>query len=145
VLHVPYKGGAPAITDLLGERITFMPINPLEVNAHIKAGKLLPLAVASDKRLPSLPDVPTTAEAGLRGFEVSVWWGLVAPANTPRAIVTKLNEETNRSLHDAATAKRLEELGVVITPSTPEQFGQFIGTQTDLWSRVVKAGNIRPD
>ena len=89
--------------------------------------------------------MPTAAEAGLPGFEVSVWWGLVAPAATPRAIVAKLNDEANRALHDPATAKKLEELGVVITPSTPEEFGRFIGTQTELWTRVIKAGNIRPD
>ena len=83
VLHVPYKGGAPAITDLLGERISFMPINPVEVIAHIRGGQLRALAVASDKRLPLLPDVPTAAEAGLPGYEASVWWGLVAPAKTP--------------------------------------------------------------
>src|SRR5438094_1308269 len=79
VLHVPYKGGAPAITDLLGERITFMPINPVEVIAHIRAGKLRALAVASGKRVPLLPGVPTVAEAGLPGYEPSVCWGLVAP------------------------------------------------------------------
>lgn len=92
VLHVPYKGGAPAITDLLGERISFMPINPVEVMAHIRgAGRLRALAVASDKRFPALPDVPTVAEAGLPGYEASVWWGLVAPAKTPPEIVRQLN------------------------------------------------------
>lgn len=145
VLHVPYKGGAPAITDLLGERISFMPINPVEVIAHIRAGKLRALAVASDKRFALLPDVPTVAEAGLPGYEASVWWGLVAPAKTPPEIVRQLNAETNKALGNPAIAGKLSELGVVITPGTPEQFAAFINAQTGLWSEVVKAAGIRPD
>jgi tripartite-type tricarboxylate transporter receptor subunit TctC len=145
VLHVPYKGGAPAITDLLGERISFMPINPVEVMSHIRAGKLRALAVASDKRFPLLPDVPTTAEAGLPGYEATVWWGLVAPAGTPRDVVQKLNSETDKVLANPASAKSLADLGVVVTPGTPEQFAAFIDAQTELWSGVVKAANIQPD
>jgi tripartite-type tricarboxylate transporter receptor subunit TctC len=145
VLHVPYKGGAPAITDLLGERITFMPINPLEVLPNIKAGKLRALAVASDKRVAYLPDVPTAGEAGLPGFDATVWWGVVAPAKTPPAIVARLNDEIDKVLRDPAVAKRLEDAGVVIVPQTPEQFGQFIAAQTDLWTRLVKSAGIRPD
>ncbi len=145
VLHVPYKGGAPAITDLLGERISFMPINAVEVLPNIRAGKLRALAVASDKRFPLLPDVPTVAEAGLPGYEATVWWGLVAPAKTPVAIVQKLNMETNKVLADPVTAKQFAELGVVVTPGTSEQFGAFINTQTELWSGVVKAAAIVPD
>jgi tripartite-type tricarboxylate transporter receptor subunit TctC len=145
VLHVPYKGGAPAITDLLGERISFMPINPVEVIANIRAGKLRALAVASDKRFALLPDVPTVAEAGLAGYEASVWWGLVAPAATPHAIVQQINAETNKALADPAMANKLAGLGVVVTPGTPEQFASFIKTQTDLWSGVIKSAGIQPD
>ena len=143
VLHVPYKGGSPAITDLLGQRLSFMPINPIEVLGHIKAGRLRALAVASDKRLPYLPDVPTAAEAGLPGFQATVWWGVVAPARTPAAVVAHLNAEINQALADPAVAKRLEDAGVVITPQTPAQFGQFIGTETELWSRVIKSAGIK--
>jgi tripartite-type tricarboxylate transporter receptor subunit TctC len=145
VLHVPYKGGAPAITDLLGERISFMPINPVEVIAHIRAGRLRPLAVASDKRFPLLPDVPTVVEAGLPGYEASVWWGLVAPAGTPPDIVRQLNVETNKALADPTIASKLGELGVVVTAGTPEQFAAFIKSQTELWSSVIKSAGIRPD
>jgi tripartite-type tricarboxylate transporter receptor subunit TctC len=145
VLHIPYKGGAPAITDLLGERITFMPINPVEVIAHIRAGRLRALAVASDKRFPLLPDVPTAAEAGLPGYEVSVWWGLVAPAKTPPEIVRQLNAETNAALVNPAIAGKLAALGVVVTPGTSDQFTAFIKSQTELWSRVVKSAGIQPD
>ncbi len=145
VLHVPYKGGAPAITDLLGERISFMPINPVEVIAHIRGGRLRALAVASDRRLPLLPDVPTVAEAGLTGYEASVWWGLVAPANTSPEIVRTLNAETNKALANPAIANKLGDLGVVVTPGTPEQFGAFIKSQTELWSELIKAARIQPD
>jgi tripartite-type tricarboxylate transporter receptor subunit TctC len=145
LLHVPYKGGAPAITDLLGERISFMPINPVEVMAHIRGGRLRALAVASDKRFPLLPDVPTVTEAGLSGYEASVWWGLVAPAKTPPEIVRQLNAETNKALANPANANKLSELGVVVTPGTPDQFAAFIKSQTELWSGVVKTAGIKPD
>lgn len=145
VLHVPYKGGAPAITDLLGERISFMPINPVEVIVHIRGGRLRALAVASAKRFALLPDVPTAAEAGLADYEASVWWGLVAPAKTPADLVRQLNAETNKALTDPATANRLAELGVVIMPGTPDEFARFIKSQTELWSTVIKATQIRPD
>jgi len=144
-LHVPYKGGAPAITDLLGERLSFMPINPLEVLPHLKAQKLRALAVASERRAPYLPDVPTATEAGLRGFDATVWWGMVAPAKTPSVVVARLSDDVNAALHDPTVAKRLEDLGVVITPQTPEEFGRFIAAQTELWSRVVRTAGIRPD
>jgi tripartite-type tricarboxylate transporter receptor subunit TctC len=145
VLHVPYKGGAPAITDLLGERITFMAINPVEVLAHIRAGRLRALAVASGGRLPLLPSVPTAEEAGLAGYEASVWWGLVAPAKTPVDVVRQLNLETNKLLASPVIANRLGELGVVITSGRPDQFAAFIKMQTEVWSGVVKSAGIRPD
>jgi tripartite-type tricarboxylate transporter receptor subunit TctC len=145
VLHVPYKGGAPAITDLLGERITFMPINPVEVIAHIRSGRLRALAVASDQRFPLLPDVPTVAEAGLAGYEASVWWGLVAPAKTPPEVVRRLNAETTKALTNPALANKLSELGVVVTPGTPGQFAAFLKAQTELWSDVIKSAKIQPD
>jgi len=145
VLHVPYKGGAPAITDLLGERISFMPINPVEVIAHIRGGRLRALAVASDKRFALLPDVPTAAEAGLAGYEASVWWGLIAPAKTPPEIVQQLNTETDKVLANPANANKLAELGVVVTPGTSEQFTAFVKAQTQLWSGVIKSAGIQPD
>jgi len=145
VLHVPYKGGAPAMTDLLGERLTFMPINPLEAMPHVQAGKLRVLAVGSDKRFPLLPDVPTATEAGVTGYEASVWWGLVAPARTPAEIVAKLNAETNRALRDPATAKKLADLGVVITPMSPTEFAEFIARQTEVWGTLIKRAGIRAD
>src|SRR6202162_4678043 len=145
ILHAPYKGGAPAITDLLGERISFLAINTVEVIAHIRSGRLRALAVGSDQRVPLLPDVPTGAEAGLPGFEATVWWGLVAPAGTPPEIVAMLNADTNKVLGDPAIVNKLAELGVVISIGTPDQFARFIQAQTELWSGVIKAAGIKPD
>lgn len=145
VLHVPYKGGTPALTDLLGERISFMPINPVEVISHIKAHKLRALAVASLKRVALLPDVPTLAESGLADFEVAVWWGLVAPAGTPQSTVSRLNAELQKVLAEPALQTRLAELGVVITAGSAAQFSDFIHAENSRWSRVIKAANIKPD
>jgi tripartite-type tricarboxylate transporter receptor subunit TctC len=145
VLHVPYKGGAPAITDLIGERITFMPINPLEVVSHIKAGTLRPLAVASANRSALLPDVPTSKEEGLPGFTASVWWGLVAPAKTPAPIVRQLNAAANTALADPDVRKQLSQLGVTIVSGTPEQFGQFVRTETATWNGVIRKAGITAD
>lgn len=145
VLHVPYKGGAPAITDLLGERITFMPINPLEVITHIRAGTLRAIAVASDQRAPLLPGVPTSREQGLPGFTASVWWGLVAPAKTPPAVVRELNIAANTALADPDVRKQLMQLGVTILPGTPEAFGQFVRNETSTWNGVIRKAGITAD
>ncbi|QOT79096.1 tripartite tricarboxylate transporter substrate binding protein [Cupriavidus basilensis] len=145
VLHVPYKGGAPAITDLLGERISFMPINPLEVITHIRAGTLRAIAVASDQRTPLLPDVPTSREQGLPGFTASVWWGLVAPAKTPPAVVHELNTAANAALADPDVRKQLAQLGVTILPGTPEAFGQFVRGEATAWNGVIRKAGITAD
>lgn len=145
VLHIPYKGGAPALTDLLGGRITYMFQNPFEVISHIKANQLRPLMVGGEKRLPLLPDVPTAGEAGLRGFEASVWWGVVAPIKTPRGVVNKLNAEIRNLLNDPEVRSKLADIGVVTTPGTPEQFGEFLKTETDRWAKVIQAAGIHAD
>lgn len=145
VLHVPYKGGAPAITDLIGERITFMPINPLEVLPHIKAGTLRPLAVASSHRSELLPDVPTSKEEGLPNFTASVWWGLVAPARTPAPVIKQLNAAANAALADPDVRKQLGQLGVTIVSGTPDQFGQFVRNETTTWNNVIRKAGITAD
>lgn len=145
VLHVPYKGGAPAITDLIGERITFMPINPLEVLPHIKAGTLRPLAVASSHRSELLPEVPTSKEEGLPNFTASVWWGLVAPARTPAPVIKQLNAAANAALADPDVRKQLGQLGVTIVSGTPDQFGQFVRNETTTWNNVIRKAGITAD
>ncbi len=145
VLHVPYKGGAPALTDLLGGRISYMMQNPLEVLPHIKAQQLYALAVAGNKRLALLLDVPTSNEAGLPGFEASVWWGMVVPVKTPQEIVVKLNAEVQKALAAPKVREKLAEMGVIISPSTPEQFGAFLKLEIDKWAKVIKTSGIQAD
>ncbi|MFA5914599.1 MAG: tripartite tricarboxylate transporter substrate binding protein [Burkholderiales bacterium] len=145
VLHVPYKGGAPAMTDLLGGRISFMLNNPVEVMANIKAGRLRALAVASSKRIPMLPDVPTFSEAGLPGYTASVWWGLVAPAKTPKDIVAKLSSEALKALEDEDVKQKLSNLGAVIDPAGPEEFGKFLKEEIAKWAGVIKTAGIHAD
>ncbi|HBO77799.1 MAG TPA: LacI family transcriptional regulator, partial [Cupriavidus sp.] len=135
----------PAITDLIGERLTFMPINPLEVISHIKSGTLRPLAVASASRSALLPNVPTSKEEGLPAFTASVWWGLVAPAKTPAPVVKALNTAANAALNDADVRKQLGQLGVTIVSGTPEQFGQFIRSETTTWTGVIRKAGITAD
>jgi tripartite-type tricarboxylate transporter receptor subunit TctC len=145
VFHVPYKGGAPALTDLVGERISFMLINPVEAVPHVKAGRLRALAVSSDKRLALLADVPTFAEAGLPGYEASVWWGLVAPARTPRDVVQRLSDETLRALQDEGVRQKLEALGAVVAPQPSEEFAKFLAREIRTWEAVIRKSGIRAD
>lgn len=142
-LHVAYKGGAPALVDLLGGRITFMFNNPLEVLPHIKSGKLRAIATTGAKRSPTLPDIPTVSEA-YPGFEVYVWWGLLAPQGTPPDIVRKLNAETVKALQTPELQTRFQEMGATVVASTPEQFGGFLKTEIDKWAKVVDAAGVKP-
>lgn len=141
--HVAYRGGAPALTDLLGERISTMFINPTEALPYLEAKQLRAIAVTDSKRLPMLPDVPTTAEAGVQGVEATVWWGMLAPAQTPDAIVQALNEAARQALTEADTLKRLAGLGITPSPGTAEEFKSFLAQEIDRWREVIKAANIR--
>ena len=146
VLHVPYKGGAPA-DHRSARRAPLVHADQSAGGDRARAGRVgcASLAVGSDKRVPLLPDVPTVSEAGLPGFEATVWWGLVAPAKTPADIVARLNAETNKALHDPAIDKKLADLGVVATPGSPEDFANLIARQTEIWSAVIRQAGIRPD
>lgn len=145
VMHVPYKGGSPALTDLMGGRLSFMIINPIEALPNIKSGRLRALAVASTKRIAMLPDVPTFIEAGVPGYDASVWWGLVAPAKTPKEAVAKLSSEAMKALEDEGVREKLANLGAVIDPAGPEQFGKFLKDEIDKWAHVIKSSNIQAD
>jgi len=144
-LHVPYKGGAPALVDLIAGRISFMLLNPLEVAAHVQSGRLRALAVSSPQRIAMMPTVPTMAEAGLPGFEASVWWALVAPAATPKDIIARLNAETQKALADPAAREHLMALGAIVTPSTPEQLAAFLQSEVAKWSKVIKDAHIEAE
>ena len=141
-LHVPYKGGSPALTDLIGERLTFMLINPIEAAPHVKSQRLRALAVSGEKRLAMMPDVPTFKEAGVAEFDASVWWGFVVPAKTPKEVVTKLSTEILRSLQDPGVREKLQALGAVVDPAAPEAFGKFLKSEIDKWAAVIRAAKI---
>ncbi len=143
--HIPYKGDAPAIQDLLGGRLgaSVDPVAP--ALPHIKAGKLRAIAVASPQRYSHLPDVPTLAEQGYRGADAFAWFGLLAPTGTPADIVAKLNSETNLALKQPEIAEKLVGLGMTPVGGTPEQFGAFIRADIDKWTKLIQARNIKPD
>jgi len=145
IVHVPYKGAAPALVDLIGGQIAFMFNNTLEVLPYVKTARLRALAVASAKRAAVLPDVPTFAESGLPGFEATVWWGVLAPAATPKDVIARLNGEIVRALRAPEVKERFTTLGAEATGSTPEQFGEFLKSETAKWANVIKTSGIRAD
>jgi tripartite-type tricarboxylate transporter receptor subunit TctC len=146
VVHVPYKGGGQAVGDLLAGQVTFMFPNIPVVHSHIKAGKLKALAVASTKRSPALPDVPTMAEAtALKDFDVSTWFGILAPAGLPPETAQKLNRAVNKVIASDAVKTKLEAQGAVPLESTPEGFREFMVKEVDKWARVVKRAGIEAE
>ena len=145
MLHIPYRGTAPSVTDVLAGQVACTFTGAPAVLPHVKSGRLRALAVSSLQRLPSLPDVPTVAESGYPGFEADQWYGLVAPAGTPAAVVARLNAETNKALALPEVAQQLAVEGAVPVPGTPQAFGELIRREIPRWAEVVKAGNVRPD
>ncbi len=142
MVHVPYHGGAPAITDLMGGQVQVY-FSPLpESIAAIKAGQVRALAVTTAKRSEALPDVPTVGES-VPGFEAGTWQGIGAPKNTPAEIVAKLNEEINAGLADPNIKARLADLGSVPTPMSPDEFEKFIVAEIEKWGKVIRAANIK--
>ena len=144
MVHVPYKGAAPALTDMLGGRVQVIFDNLPSAMQHIKAGTLRALAVTTETRSPQLPDVPTVADT-VKGYEASAWFGVGAPKNTPKPIIDKLNKEINAILAEPAMKQRLDELGGVPLIGTPEDFGKIIQSETDKWAKVVEFAKIKVD
>jgi len=145
IVHVPYKGSAPAVTDLLGGQVQMMFDNIPSALPHIKAGKLRALATTGAKRDPALPDLPTIAEAGVAGYESGVWFGLSVPAGTPKEIIAKLNAEAIKGTKSPDFVKRMTELGYVIMPTSPEQMAEMIRAEIARWGPVVKASGATVD
>ena len=145
MLHVPYKGTAGAVTDLLGGRIDYMFLPVHVALQHIQAGKLRAIATGSDKRLPQLPNVPTLAEAGIKGGNVDMWYGVLAPKGTPPAVVARLNKEIDAILKLPEVATAFEAQGMVPASSTPEEFGALIQKDARRWADVVQRGGITAD
>lgn len=145
LLHIPYRGTAPAVTDLVGGQIQVLFTGAPAVIGQIKGGQLRALAVSSPKRLDALPDLPTVAESGYKGFEADQWYGVVAPAGTPRDIVMKLNGQINTALTSVELKTRLNNEGAVATPNTPEVFGQLIVQEIARWRPVMTSGRVKAD
>ena len=143
--HIPYKGSAPAMQDLLGGQVQLMFDNLPPSLPQIKAGKLRALAVTTATRAPALPDVPTIAEAGLPGYESSSWFGLLAPTGTPRDIVVKLNAEIASWLATPEAREKLTAIGAIAMGGTPEDFARHIAAETTKWAGVVKASGAKVD
>src|SRR6185295_385352 len=145
IVHVPYKGSAPALTDMLSGNVTMMFETIPFAIAQIKSGKLRALAVTSAKRQPLMPDVPPLAESGLPGFDTIAWYGLIAPAATPRDIVMKLNSEAIKGAQSKEFRDRMEPLGFEIVTGTPERMADMLRADAARWAPVVKAAGVKID
>lgn len=144
-IHVPYKGGAAVVTDLLGGQVDASFQNLGTVATQIKAGKIRPLAVTAKARNPQIPDVPTMAEAGLPDLVVTSWQAAGAPIKTPREVVAKLNDAAVRALRSPDVRERLTAIGFDVVASSPDEFGAFMKAEVDRWTKVVERGGIKPD
>jgi tripartite-type tricarboxylate transporter receptor subunit TctC len=145
MVHVPYKGPAPAMQDVLAGRVPLMCDNFSNVITHVRSGKLRAIALTALKRHSQAPDVPTANETGLPGFEVNVWYGFAVPAATPRSVVERLNGEIARALRTPAVAERLATLGLAIVADTPEQFARFVAAESEKMRKLVQASGARVD
>ena len=145
IVHVPYKGSGPSMTALLASEVQLSFINPVAVGGHVKAGKLRALAVTDDKRTEVLPDVPTMKEAGIEGVEVSLWYGLLAPAATPGDVIERLGAAVARSVKDPQVLEALKKQGAEPVGNTPAQFNAYLKEEQARWSEVVRVSGARVD
>jgi tripartite-type tricarboxylate transporter receptor subunit TctC len=145
MVHVPYKGGGPAMTDLLGHRVDMYPAVPSTAEPHIVDGKLVAIATTGLKRTALMPNVPTVAEQGYPGFEAVNWYAFVAPGKTPRDIVDFWNREIVKALNDPSVRNDLAKQGLDPQPGTPQELARYIDSETEKWGKVVRAANIKPE
>jgi tripartite-type tricarboxylate transporter receptor subunit TctC len=141
--HVPYKGGGPLAADAVAGHVPVAMATTALLSAHVKSGALVPLAVTSNQRDPVLPDVPTLAEQGVKGFEALAWWAVFAPAGTPAPIIARMNRELNAALSEPAVRARLAGQGMNLRLSPPAELGSFVDTQIERWAKVIKEFGIR--
>ena len=145
MLHIPYKGSAPVVTDLIGGQVDVMFDNTPNVIGHVRAGKMKAFAVTTVQRTQMAPEIPTVAEAGVPGYEQTAWFGVLAPAGTPRDIIGRLNDEIVKVLNSGEVKERFAKQGVEVRTSTPEQFGEFVRAEVGRWATVIKEAGIRAD
>ena len=144
MVHVPYRGVAPALTDLLGGQVQVMFASPARLIEYIRSGKLRALAVTTAMRSEALPDIPTMGEF-VPGYEASAMYGIGAPKNTPAEIVDKLNKEINAALVDPKFKARLADLDGTVLGGSPADFGKLIADETEKWAKVIRTANIKPE
>ncbi|BEP68951.1 MULTISPECIES: tripartite tricarboxylate transporter substrate binding protein [Variovorax] len=145
MIHIPYRGAVPALTDLMGGQIQLFFDAPTGLINQGKAGKVRLIGVAGDKRLPAVPDVPTFIEQGFAGFTGSTWAGMLAPAGTPREIVKRMSEEVARIIKSDETRAKLDAMGTFPAGSTPEEFDAFIASETTKWGKVIRTAGVKLD
>ncbi len=143
--HVPYRGSGPAIADVLAGQVQMFMTTPPSVMGHVQTGKLRPYAVTSKTRHPMMPDVPTTAEAGLPGFELEAWVGLFAPAGTPADVVNRLSEQVKVALEQPEAKQRATSLGIEIRYMNPRDLGELVRKETEYWGQIIRSRNISAD
>jgi len=142
IVHVPYRGAAPAINDLLGQQVQMTFLDLPVILPHIKAGTLRPIALGARARAPTAPDVPTTAEVGMPDLLIENWYGMIAPAKTPEKIVATLNRIANEAMADPGVKQKLADQGLTVAGDTPEHFRGFIETETAKWAKVIKDAGV---
>jgi tripartite-type tricarboxylate transporter receptor subunit TctC len=143
--HVPYRGGAQAVTDVIGGQVPLLAMNALEVKPHVASGKLKVLAVLSPQRSPIFPDVPTIAQSGYPGFEASVWYALMAPAGTPRPVVDKLHAEVQKALQTSEVRERMSAVGGEVIPGSQADLARLLRTERARYANLVREAKIQPD
>jgi tripartite-type tricarboxylate transporter receptor subunit TctC len=143
IVHVPYRGAAPAVNDLLAQQVQMVFLDLPVLLPQIKAGKLKPIAVGAPQRVPSAPDVPTTAEAGMPGLLTENWYGMVAPAKTPPNVVAALNKAAVEAMKDPAVIEKLSSQGAILGGDSPEHFAAFIDSETKKWAKVIKDAGVQ--
>ena len=142
IVHVPYRGAAPAVNDLLGGQVQMVFLDLPVLLPQIKAGKIRPIAVGSEKRVPSAPDVPTTAEVGMPQLITENWYGMVAPAGTPKDVIATLNKAAVQAMKDPTVQSKLSSQGAILVGDTPDQFRDFIASETAKWAKVIKDAGV---
>jgi len=142
IVHVPYRGAAPAVNDLLGGQVQMVFLDLPVLLPQVRAGKLRPIAVGTGKRVPTAPDVPTTAEVGMPSLLTENWYGMVAPAGTPKDVVATLNKAAVEAMKDPSVMSKLSSQGAILVGDTPDEFRTFIGSETAKWAKVIKDAGV---